>query len=130
MKTKHYVWLFIICIFSIGLWFLFRQCSVCFKDGTKDSHLNTAYVAAGALFSAFAVIGSGWMFFYQHKTELKKTSLNTYTTIYSGMTNDPKFNYAFEYLLSHINRKTKIVFKKKTIGQLKNENTNCIKKKV
>lgn len=131
MKLKNYYIAFIFCFIIIfSIWIAFYRWSDCFKDGTDDSHLNTAYVAAGALFTAIASLGTVVMLFCQHKTELKKTSLKIYTSVHSGMMRDPKFNDAFRYLLSRIDRKTKTVLEEKTIEQLKEEKIQLPKREI
>lgn len=121
MKRRNYYITAALCIFIIVIWILFHICSGLFKDDTNNSHLNTAYVAAGALFTAIAFLGTVFMFLYQHETEMKKTSLGIYQSIYSGMMNDPKFNDAFRYILRCINRKDKTILNRKTIAQLSKE---------
>lgn len=89
------------------LWSLFFVVSEYFYT-QFSCQLDTAYVAAGAFFTALAFGGSLYIANYQHKTELKKISLEVYTTIYPGMMLDPKFNNAIKYLNENKNQqKTK-----------------------
>ncbi|MDR0543311.1 MAG: hypothetical protein LBH19_14015 [Dysgonamonadaceae bacterium] len=122
MKTRHYIIAVIFTVFVIVTWFLFH----CWADDyfinqTDGNELNNAYVAAGALFTAIAFLGTIFVFFYQYKTELRKTSLTVFTTVYSGMQNDPRLNEAFKYILKNIDRTTETVTHTKTICELKKE---------
>lgn len=112
---------FIPCSFvgTLCLWCLFFTIAPLFKEAKNEHTLNTAFVAAGALFTACAFSATAWTLYYQHKTELKKTSLDIFTTVYSGMMSDPKFNSAFNYLLKYIHKESRIVKEQETIDQLK-----------
>lgn len=119
MKRKYIaiiaVFLF---IFILLLWYLF--CPYSYLFGCSQ-HKNTAYVAAGALFTAIACWGTVGTIFYQYQTELKKTSLGIYQIIYSGMMADPKFNNAIKYLNENKNQqKTKIQLMHERVEFLQN----------
>lgn len=107
MKRKYNIVVIAVILFIITIlvWYLFYPFSSMFWS---CQHKNTAYVAAGALFTALAFLGTVVTVLYQYKTELQKTSLGIYQIIYSGMMADPKFNNAIKYLNENKNQqKTK-----------------------
>lgn len=109
-KSNITVSLLSVCVILLWLMFFFAPnitligekelLQGCPKD--IRSHLNIAYVAAGALFTAIAFIGTLWINLKIHKNAIRASSLDGFLNVFEKIQNEKKFNDARKYVLDRL----------------------------
>lgn len=119
------------CLFCVLiLWGIFFFFPIVLAWGEEDvlgclraKHLNTAYVAAGALFTAFAFGGAVFTIWYQQKNTLKATTLDVFTGIFDKIQNDKFFiratNYVFYELISYLEKNEELEVGSRELKKIK-----------
>jgi hypothetical protein len=93
-----FLWLMFFFFPNITLWGEKEFLRGCQND--VRFHLSIAYVAAGALFTAIAFIGTLWINLKIHKNAVRASSLNAFLNVFEKIQNEKKFNDARKYVLN------------------------------